>query len=60
MKKDQTIIRKKQREIKYNKRQKSFDINILKREIFQLQNGRYIENIFKENLEDQEVFKDGR
>ena len=55
MKKDQTIIRKKQREIKYNKRQNNFDIDILKREIFHSNNGKYIDDIFREDLEDKEV-----
>ena len=60
MKKEQTLLRKKQRKIKYSKRQKNFDIDILKREIFQIKNGKHIENIFKEDFEDKEVFKYGR
>ena len=60
MNKKQKILRKKQRIIKEKKRENNFDIDILKREIFQLQNGKHIENIFRDDLEDQEVLKDDR
>ena len=56
LKKEQSIKRRQQIKIKNRKRKNNFDIDILKREIFRLQNGKDIENIFREKLEDKEVF----
>ncbi len=50
LKKEQTIIRRNQRKIKYSKRENNFNIDILKREIFQIQNGNNIRNIFREEF----------
>ena len=60
MNKEKTIIRKKERNLKNNKKQNDFNIDVLRKEIrkeiFQMQNGRHVENIFREDLEDKEVF----
>jgi hypothetical protein len=55
LKKEQTIIRRNQIKIKYSKRENNFNIDILKREIFQIQKGNNIRNIFREDLRNQEV-----
>ena len=60
MNKEKTIIRKKERNLKNRKRKNDFNIDVLRkeirREIFQMQNGRHVENIFREDLEGKEVF----
>ena len=50
MNKKQEINRRKQRKTKYIKKENNFNIDILKREIFQIQNGNNIRNIFRDDF----------
>lgn len=56
MNKERTLKRRNQRKLKYIERKRNFNIRKLKKEIFQIQNGNNIDNIFREKLEDREVF----
>ena len=62
MKKERTILRRKQKKLKDMEKEKSFDLGMLKREIYQIQKERSIRNIFGEKFSPvQEVsFKNER
>ena len=49
MEKNEAIKRREQRKIKSSKKEKTFCIGILKREIFQIQKENNIKNIFTDN-----------
>jgi hypothetical protein len=61
MNKERTILRRKQKKLKDMEKEKSFDLIMLKREIYQIQKERSIRNIFGEKFSPmQEVSFNGR
>lgn len=56
LKKEQTIDRICQIKIKNRKRENNFNIEIGKKQIFQLQNGNNARNILTEDLKEKKIF----